>query len=115
MKITVENLLPIIEGNLLTGSDLKTEIEIEGAYVSDLLSDVMGNAREKQVWITIMRHLNVIAVASLVGLNPLIFARGIVPDTAVIEKAEAENICLLNSSLSTFELVGRIYNLLRSN
>lgn len=112
MKITIEELLKIIEGNLLTDNDRQAEIEITGGYVSDLLSDVMGNAGEKNVWITIMRHLNAVAVASLVGINPIIFARNLIPDEAVIMKANAENICLLNSSLSTFEIVGRIYNLL---
>ena len=39
--------------------------EITGGYVSDLLSDVMGNAREGEVWITLQTHQNIIAVGSL--------------------------------------------------
>ena len=30
--------------------------EITGGYVSDLLSDVMGNAQEGQLWITLQVH-----------------------------------------------------------
>ncbi|MCD8480163.1 MAG: hypothetical protein LRZ88_07985 [Candidatus Cloacimonetes bacterium] len=52
------------------------EIEISGAYVSDMLSDVMGSAKPEQAWITIMRHLNVIAVASMTGVPAIIFSKG---------------------------------------
>lgn len=115
MKTTIENLQKIIEGKILTQHDPQKEIEINGGYVSDLLSDVMGNAREGFVWITIMRHLNVIAVASLTNLAAVIFSKNIVPDQAVIAKADEEDICLINSSLPTFELAGRLFNLLNSN
>ena len=30
--------------------------EIKGGYTSDLLSDVMGNAREGNIWITLQTH-----------------------------------------------------------
>ena len=35
--------------------------EIKGGYTSDLLSDVMGNAREGNIWITLQTHKNIIA------------------------------------------------------
>ncbi len=30
--------------------------EIDGCYISDLLSDVMGNAMEGNIWITLQTH-----------------------------------------------------------
>ena len=39
--------------------------EIKGGYTSDLLSDVMGNAREGNIWITLQTHKNIMAIASL--------------------------------------------------
>ncbi|MBN2875543.1 MAG: iron-sulfur binding hydrogenase, partial [Spirochaetales bacterium] len=44
-------------------------VDIVDAYSSDLLSDVMANAVEGSVLITIQAHLNTIAVASLVGIR----------------------------------------------
>lgn len=88
--------------------------EISGGYVSDLLSDVMGNAREGQVWITIMRHLNVVAVASLAGLSAIVFSNKIKPEEAVIKKANAEGIILLSTDVSTFEASGKLYQKLNS-
>lgn len=112
MKIVLSDLLKQVEGELLTDQDSDISLEINGGYVSDLLSDVMGNAREGDIWITIMKHLNVIAVASLANLSAIIFSRGITPEPAVIEKAAQENICLIKSSLSTFEIAGRLHKLL---
>lgn len=104
----LNDYLPAIKGRLLTeGNDLNKEIT--GGYVSDLLSDVMGNAREGQVWITIMRHLNVIAVASLTNLTAITFSKGFLPDDTVIKKANQVGIPLISSDLETFEITGILY------
>ncbi|MBW6514245.1 MAG: hypothetical protein K0B87_05760 [Candidatus Syntrophosphaera sp.] len=89
-------------------------IQISGAYVCDMLSDVMGNAKPGQAWITIMKHLNTVAVASLAGLPAIIFAKGNQPDGAVVEKASAEGICLISSDLDTFSLAGILYSMLNA-
>ena len=39
--------------------------DIDGVYIGDLLSWVMGRAQMDNAWITIMSNVNVIAVASL--------------------------------------------------
>ncbi|MEW6599735.1 MAG: serine kinase, partial [Nitrospirota bacterium] len=36
---------------------------VTGVYISDLLSDVMGNSKEGNIWITLQTHLNIVAVA----------------------------------------------------
>lgn len=112
MELTVQQCIEAIDGKILTGNKDLCDMKIKNGYVSDLLSDVMGNAREGDLWITIMRHLNVVAVAALTGVSAVVFTRGIVPDEAVITKAKEENTCLISTSLPTFEVAGKIYNLL---
>ncbi|MCF7913274.1 MAG: hypothetical protein K9M99_12155 [Candidatus Cloacimonetes bacterium] len=104
----LKEYLEIIEGKLLTKEN-DLDIEISGGYVSDLLSDVMGSAREGQVWITIMRHLNVIAVASLTNISAITFSKGYLPESTVIAKADQEEIILISSKLNTFEIAGILY------
>jgi len=41
--------------------------EVTGGYIADLLSCVMAGAQPGQLWFTLQTHLNIIAVASLVG------------------------------------------------
>jgi serine kinase of HPr protein (carbohydrate metabolism regulator) len=88
------------------------DTEITGGYVSDLLSDVMGNAREGNVWITLQNHMNVIAVASLKELACIVLVKGIKPMPEIIEKAKEEGISVLGSSEHTFELSGKIFQIL---
>lgn len=87
--------------------------DINGGYVSDLLSDVMGNAREGNVWITLQSHLNTIAVASLKDLSAIILVSGITPSAEVVSKAEEEGIPLLGTKEATFTIAGKIYQLIK--
>ncbi len=84
-------------------------IELDGAYVCDMLSDVMGSAKPKQAWITIMKHLNVIAVASMTGIPVIVLSKGNTPEAAVVDKATEEGIALVSSPLSTYDLAGILY------
>ena len=112
-NMTVRQIAEELGLRVYTGKT-NLDIQVSGAYVSDLLSDVMGNAGADLVWITIMRHLNSVAVASLAGIPLIIFSKGAVPAAPIIEKANQEEICLVTSKLPTFEISGRIYNLLKS-
>ena len=48
--MTVKDIIEKLNLECLNEANLDTEVT--GAYASDLLSDVMGNARSGQVWIT---------------------------------------------------------------
>jgi len=85
--------------------------EITGGYASDLLSDVLANSREGNLWITLQIHHNIIGVASMKDLAGIILVNGREPEPETLEKAEAENIPVMVSEMPTFELVGRLYNL----
>ncbi len=110
--ITLAEYMAAIEGENHTPQIDPGQVEISGGYVCDMLSDVMGSAREGQAWITIMKHLNTVAVASLTGIPAIIFAKGNVPDENVVEKASAEGICLVSSQLDSFGLAGILYGML---
>ena len=88
------------------------ENEVTGAYVSDLLSDVIGNGREGNVWITLQGHHNIVAVASLKYLAAIIIVKGIQPDEETIRKSKQENIPLLSTEDDTFTVAGKLYNLI---
>lgn len=83
-----------------------------GCYVSDLLSDVMGHAKEGEIWMTIQTHSNVVAVALLLNLAAILFTSGVKPEPSTVEKAEEEGVLLLSTKMSTFEAAGRLYQLL---
>ncbi|MCK9302907.1 MAG: serine kinase [Bacteroidales bacterium] len=85
--------------------------DFEGGYASDLLSDVMGNAKEKNVWITMQTHKNVVAVASLKDIAAIVFSNGNTPESDTIEAANEEDVILLGTTKGTYEICGEIYQI----
>ena len=85
--------------------------DIKGGYASDLLSDVMANAKAGDIWVTLQMHPNIVAVAKLKELAGIIIVNNRTPQEEALNKAEAENIIILTSDLPAFELVGKLYDL----
>ncbi|TKG96003.1 serine kinase [Puteibacter caeruleilacunae] len=95
------------------GGDNGLDNEVDGGYVSDLLSDVMGNAEESQIWITLQTHRNVMAIASLKDLAAVILVNDLKPDEDMLEQANEEGIPVLGTGMTTFDVGGKLYNLLK--
>ncbi len=87
--------------------------EISGGYVSDLLSDVMGNADTGEVWITLQTHKNVMAIASLKDLAAIILVNNHQPEEDTLNQANEEGIPLLGTHMGTFEITGKLYELIK--
>lgn len=85
--------------------------EVTGGYASDLLSDVMANAQAGNIWITLQIHQNIVAVATLKEIAGIILVNNRQPEEETLQKATYEKIPIMVSKLSTFELVGRLYQL----
>ncbi len=94
---------------LVTATDFKPlvlpepEREINGAYIGDLLSWVMGRANADNIWITIMSNLNVIAVASLSDVACVLLTENVTLDDELIKTANDKGINVLTTSLATYE------------
>jgi hypothetical protein len=87
------------------------EADVTGGYAADLLSCAMAGAQRGNIWVTLQGHLNVIAIATLNELSAIIVTedKPVAPDT--LARAEAEGVPVLTTSLSTFEVVGRLWEL----
>lgn len=85
--------------------------EVRGGYASDLMSDVIANAEESDLWVTMQTHQNIVAVASMKSVAGIVLVNGREPEPDTVQKAEQENIPILVSELPAFELVGQLYNL----
>ena len=109
--MTTEQIVQALELKVYTGGDISPQ-EVTGGYVSDLLSDVMGHAKEGEVWITLQSHTNIVAIASLKELAAILLVKGIKPEQAVLEKAEEEGIPILGTPEDTFTISGKLFQLL---
>ncbi len=86
--------------------------ELSGGYTSDLLSDVMANAKADGILVTIQAHKNAIAVASLVGIAAVLVCNGRPAPEDMIDAARAEGIAVFRTAMSQFEASGRLYGAL---
>jgi hypothetical protein len=110
----MNNLKTIIETlNLTVLTDEKPfdQVVPEVGYSSDLLSCVMAGAKMQGIWVTLMAHLNIVAVAAMTEVSAVIITEGATPDPATVAKANEQNVTLLSTGASSFEVVGRLWEM----
>ena len=86
--------------------------EIDGVYIGDLLSWVMGRAQMDNAWITIMSNVNVIAVASLSDTSCVILAEGVTMEDELLATAEAKDVNILRSLQPIYETAVKLAELI---
>jgi len=98
------------------GWELKTqsvpvETEVLTGYASDLLSDVLANSIEGDLWVTRQTHLNIVAIAVMRDLSGILLVNGAKPEPDTVEKAVEKMVPIFQTPLPAFEVVGRLYQL----
>lgn len=95
---------------VLTG-EKGLERDVSGVYACDLLSWVMSHADKGNLWITVHTHLNIVAVALLTEVACIIVPEGINVEEATLNKAIDEGVVILSSTMSTYEVCCKAYEL----
>ena len=99
----VSELIEILNLEILTSSDF-TDRDITGCYIGDLLSWVMGKAKQGDAWITIMNNINIVAVAELTDVSCIILSEGVSAGEDIVKKADGEDIIILKSDKTSYDL-----------
>jgi predicted transcriptional regulator len=85
--------------------------DVDGVFVSDMLSDVMAGAKSGNLWLTIQTHKSIVPAANLVDVSAVVITSGKEVPQDTVDLASKYNIAILSSELPTFELVGQLYGL----
>ncbi|MBQ8136245.1 MAG: AraC family transcriptional regulator [Clostridia bacterium] len=104
----IRELMPLIEARALT-PEADLEKEVLCGYTCDLLSWVMAHGQEGMAWVTVQTHMNVIAVAVLSDMACVILPESIEMEKESLDKAASEDMCVLQSPLSGYEICGRMH------
>ena len=88
------------------------DTDLTGAYTSDLLSDVMANAKDGGALITIQAHKNTVAVATLVNISVIIICNSRPIPEDMIAAAKDEEVAILLTKENQFTVSGKLYALL---
>jgi serine kinase of HPr protein (carbohydrate metabolism regulator) len=106
----LKDIIEKLDLKVLSGQE-KLDNEVTGGYTSDLLSDVIANSKEGNLWITLQTHQNIIAVAKLKDLAGIILINNREPDEDTLKKAQEEDMPVLCSQEMAFEVSGKLYEL----
>ena len=87
---------------------------LSGAYTSDLLSDVMANAKDGGALITIQAHKNTVAVATLVNISVIIICNSRPIPEDFLAAAKEEGIAILLTKENQYKVSGKLYKLLEN-
>ena len=109
-SLKLSELVEKLQLEIRTGAN-RLDVAVSRGYASDLMSDVMANAAEGDLWVTLQTHQNIVAVAVMKALAGIILVCGREPEEETVRKAEAEGVPILISRMPAFELVGRLFEL----
>ncbi len=88
------------------------EREIDGVYIGDLLSWVMGRAKADNAWITIMSNVNILAVASLADTSCIILAEGVALEEDVLQTAIDKEINILGTDMDIYSAAVKLSSII---
>ena len=108
--MTVEQIVQQLGLDVKAAAD-KLDTEVTGGYSGDLISAVMTNAQQGNVWVAWHIHPNIVAAGLVVKLAAIILVCGREPEKETIERADEEGMPILVSNLSAFETIGKLYDM----
>lgn len=83
--------------------------DINGVFVSDMVSDVMNGAGAGNIWVTTQTHKNAIAAANLVDVSAIFITRGKTIPSETLEIANRARISMISTPTETYALAIKLY------
>ena len=83
--------------------------EVSGVYISDMVSDVIANAKAGNLLVTVQIHNNVIAAANLVDVAGIVITRGRKPTDDMLALAEKAEIPIFATEMNAWQVAGMLY------
>ena len=99
----------ILEAEVLAGEAL-LESEVDSAFGSDLMSDVLAFVNDRVLLLTGLVNPQVVRTAEMMDISAIVFVRGKCPDENVVALAEMKDIVILSTKHTMYVACGRLYN-----
>ena len=106
--MTIREIASILHADILCGAHRQDE-QIEVAFASDLMSDVLTLKNDNVLLITGLANMQTIRTAEMSDINCIIFARNKKASPEMIELARDNDMVLLECRYSVFKTCGLLY------
>ena len=83
--------------------------DVKGVYISDMVSDVIANAKAGDLLVTAQSHANVIAAANLVDTCAIVITQGKPLGDDVVKMAEKAEIAVFTTALNRWQVATKLY------
>lgn len=104
----INEIQELLCAEILCGREFLSN-EVNFAFGSDLMSDVLAYAKEKTVLLTGLTNMQVIRTAEMAELIAIIFVRGKRPDQDLVRLAMENNIVLMLTRDTMYTASGKLY------
>ena len=106
--MTVKQIAEILDAQMVYSADL-LDHDIEFAFASDLMSDVLTLDKDNVMLITGLANTQALRTAEMSEINCIVFARGKKVSEDMIELAKENDIAVLECAFSVFKTSGLLY------
>ena len=105
----IKEIARLVDGEIV-GAPADDSYEVEKAFASDLMSDVLRFSMEDTVLITGLCNNQTMRTSEMADLRVVLIGRNKQPDAEMLELAEDSDITIIKSRYSLFKLSGILYN-----
>jgi len=104
----LKEICSLVSGSVICGADRLNE-DVEYAFASDLMSDVLTIKKEDFLLVTGLANLQSVRTAEMSDLSYMIICRGKKCSDEMIELAVNNEMVLIESPMSLFKCSGILY------
>lgn len=105
----VKEIVEILDAEIIIeGQDL--EVDVNTACGSDLMSDVMAYAGDKEILLTGLVNPQVVRTAEMMDIKVVIFVRAKKPGEYIVDMAKEKGIILLTTKYHMFVACGKLFS-----
>ena len=104
----IREVCELLNAQVVARPDMLDE-ELESAFGSDLMSDVIASAHGKMLLLTGLNSPQLIRTAEITEIPVIVFVKGRCPSQEVIDMTKDRKICLLRTDMVMYEACGRLY------
>lgn len=106
--LTLGEIKEILNATVLT-PDACMDDPIDGAFASDLMSDVLAFVTDNAMLITGLINPHVIRTAEMLDVPCIVFSRGKLPSEEMLEMAGDVGITVLATAMTSYQASGELY------
>ncbi|HAA37760.1 MAG TPA: hypothetical protein DCE00_02685 [Firmicutes bacterium] len=106
----IKEIAEILEATIEVQGD-SLDLEVEAAFGSDLMSDVMAYVKDSVLLLTGLVSPQVIRTAEMMDIKAVVLVRGKKPDRCMVQLAEEKGITLLSTKDTMFVSCGKLYSM----